>query len=397
MLTTKAIDAALKARPAKGQAVLRDSEVRGLTLVIGRIRATWTIEAMAAGTRKKIVIGDTATHALDEARTAARNLKAALRSQSPAQAAEELRREKARTGTCADRLEEYVDWLRSDGLKPKSITEAESQTRLALASIDMLDRPPSDITEQHLRDIITKASKGTRRARYGYISRFLKWCSARGFVKVRFREIDLEAFEKPRQPKERQRVLSLEEVKQVLAGLRTSNSLDPAFKDLVRFLILVPARRNEAASARARDVNIEGKFLEIAGSATKNGTPHRLPLSNQALDLVKQRMRQPSDLLFPSPRTGDTISGWSKLKAALDRTLPDDFAPWVVHDLRRTFASAMGDAGIDETVTDLILNHKAAATRGGITGVYQKAARWSERVAALDLWDGMIAKIGGVA
>jgi integrase len=391
------IDAALKARPEKGQVVLRDSEVKGLTLVIGRIRATWMLEAMARGVRKKIVIGDTATHALDEARTAAKKLKGSLRSQSPAQAAEEVRRVKGQAGICSDRLKEFVEWLRSEGLKPKSIIEAESQTRLALASIDMLERPPSEITQQHLLDVIAKSTKGARRARYGYLSRFLKWCSSRGFVKVRFRDIDIEDMEKPGQPAERQRALSLDELKQLLAVLRESNSIDPVYKDLLRFLILVPARKNEAANARAKDVKVDDAYLEIVGKKTKNGQPHRFPLAPQALTLVKSRMRAPGDLLFPAPRSGDVITGWTKMKRAIDAGLPEDFEPWVLHDLRRTFVSAMGDTKkVDEVVADLIVNHRAVATRGGVKGVYQKAARWDERVEALQLWDDMIAKIGGV-
>ena len=38
-----------------------------------------------------------------------------------------------------------------------------------------------------------------------------------------------------------------------------------------------------------------------------------------------------------------------------------------------------------ETVVDAVLNHRQAATRGGVLGVYQRAQRWPEQVAAMEL------------
>jgi hypothetical protein len=62
-----------------------------------------------------------------------------------------------------------------------------------------------------------------------------------------------------------------------------------------------------------------------------------------------------------------------------------------LHDLRRSFATALGEAGVTETIADAILNHKQSATRGGVLGVYQRSARWPEQVAAMQRWGRLLA------
>ncbi len=65
---------------------------------------------------------------------------------------------------------------------------------------------------------------------------------------------------------------------------------------------------------------------------------------------------------------------------------------WTWHDFRRSFATALGEAGYPETVADAVLNHRQAATRGGVLGVYQRASRWPEQIRAMDLWGKLLAE-----
>jgi integrase len=66
-------------------------------------------------------------------------------------------------------------------------------------------------------------------------------------------------------------------------------------------------------------------------------------------------------------------------------------AGWTWHDFRRSFATALGEAGIPEAIADAILNHRQSATRGGVLGVYQRASRWPEQVKAMELWGRLLA------
>jgi hypothetical protein len=64
---------------------------------------------------------------------------------------------------------------------------------------------------------------------------------------------------------------------------------------------------------------------------------------------------------------------------------------WTWHDFRRSFATALGEAGVSEAVADAVLNHRQSATRGGVLGVYQRAHRWPEQVKAMEAWSAMLA------
>jgi hypothetical protein len=51
----------------------------------------------------------------------------------------------------------------------------------------------------------------------------------------------------------------------------------------------------------------------------------------------------------------------------------------------------LGERGIPEPVADAVLNHRQAATRGGVLGVYQRAQRWPEQVKAMEAWGAILA------
>jgi hypothetical protein len=67
------------------------------------------------------------------------------------------------------------------------------------------------------------------------------------------------------------------------------------------------------------------------------------------------------------------------------------FEPWVLHDLRRAQATALAEAGFDESVVDRIQNHVATGSRASaVAAVYNKAQKLTERAAALDAWANMV-------
>ena len=85
------------------------------------------------------------------------------------------------------------------------------------------------------------------------------------------------------------------------------------------------------------------------------------------------------------------VDTFTDLKAATERQRTDCATGWTWHDFRRSFATALGEAGIPEAVADAVLNHRQSATRGGVLGVYQRASRWPEQVRAMELWGRLLA------
>ena len=86
--------------------------------------------------------------------------------------------------------------------------------------------------------------------------------------------------------------------------------------------------------------------------------------------------------------------GFNKAKQRLDEKV--DCPPWVLHDLRRTFATRLAALGTPIHVTEKLLNH-VSGTTGGLVGIYQKHLYWEEQVAAVEAWEerlGAIVKAG---
>jgi integrase len=112
----------------------------------------------------------------------------------------------------------------------------------------------------------------------------------------------------------------------------------------------------------------------------KNGQPHELPLSPQAAAILKSR-KPGAGLVFPS-RAGTAHEGWNRIATRIRKRIghADDQA-FTFHDIRRAFVSHLAGR-FDVDLLDQCLSH----TRKGVLGVYQRSARWPERVAALDAW-----------
>jgi integrase len=76
----------------------------------------------------------------------------------------------------------------------------------------------------------------------------------------------------------------------------------------------------------------------------------------------------------------------SRAMAKALRRLGADFTP---HDLRRTFATRLGDLGVMPHVVEKLLGHKME----GVMAVYNRAEFWNERTEAMKLWARTLSKL----
>jgi len=87
------------------------------------------------------------------------------------------------------------------------------------------------------------------------------------------------------------------------------------------------------------------------------------------------------------------FSGWSQTKRRLNQRLGADFAPWTLHDLRRSFVTHLNELGIAEPhIVEAIVNH-VSGVKGGVAGIYNRAAYLPERRKALEAWSGVISSL----
>lgn len=134
-------------------------------------------------------------------------------------------------------------------------------------------------------------------------------------------------------------------------------------RDALAMVLFTGCRSGEVVAAMWRDIDLERAVWTIR--ETKNGEPHDVMLSRQAIDLLKARRALHEVFVFPSPMDGQHIAQKAlglaqyearKEKEGKPRADPIEL-PWTVHDLRRTVATGLAKLGCPRVVQDRILNH----------------------------------------
>ena len=165
-------------------------------------------------------------------------------------------------------------------------------------------------------------------------------------------------------------------------------------------LILVTAQRpGEVCAMERGELDLDSATWTQPASKTKNGVANVVPLSDLAVDLVREacRFSDGSRYVFPS-RRGDKPITTSSISQALRRNLKAlklvdlngmaGAAPRP-HDLRRSAASHMTRLGIPRLVVGKILNH----VDRGVDAVYDRNRYDSEKRRAAEVWEARLLEI----
>ena len=138
----------------------------------------------------------------------------------------------------------------------------------------------------------------------------------------------------------RERFLTKEEITRLMEVLE--NSLNPCLRDIVIFLLLTGARKQEAQRAAWADFDFRRGFWLIP--ETKSGKPRAVPLSDHLVRLLDGLpSRDNSKWLFPNPKTGKPfVTVYHSWNAARKEA---GLAEVRIHDLRHSFASFLVNSG----------------------------------------------------
>lgn len=133
------------------------------------------------------------------------------------------------------------------------------------------------------------------------------------------------------------------------------------------------------------DVDLKKALWNLPAEQTKPGRIHDVPLSAPALELLRSLPRFDGPHVFSTTSGARPISGFSKMRTALDAKTKAIGAAWRLHDLRRTAATHMAKVGVAPHVLSALLNHTPGSTQG-VTSIYNRFRYIEERRAALTLW-----------
>ena len=211
----------------------------------------------------------------------------------------------------------------------------------------------------------------------------------------------------------RKRVLHADETAALLRAARTYGTVtgdtvrqhwhqpQRTIAHLVTLQILLGQRQGELQSMRWESLQTrrDGVVWLLAADETKNGSEHDVPLSRQAVDVLRERAfgrpsaREHPIYVFPN-RAGDgplqrPKRSIASLYAAAGITYGRQGRGAIRHDLRRTCGSGLSELGYSLELIGRVLNHKTVAgtTAKDVTGsIYVHAAHLTERREALQTW-----------
>lgn len=390
-----------------------DNEMQSLTLRIGKKRATWIYAYNPKGTNPasgkrwggaKLVIGDAMAVSLPEARKRVAEAKVQVaggRDPHKEKVAVRLAATAARgiaVITLGDALKEYEKSLLKR--KSPSLAHRRKEAHYAKKAVRLLQADATAVKAFAVNDVrallrLLPDSTSETRHIYGALSRFCGWMIEEEIIFAN----PCEAIPRRKRPKPGASRDNVPTVAELKAVWNAAEKEAPVISDLIKLLLLVPLRRDEAAGLVWSEVHFDEKQLRIRAERMKNRQTHLLPLSKPALTILTERRKASSPtsrrndgLVFPSPESGTVYAGWGRLlgriRKAIGQTGRGRAERFSLHDIRRSFATLLADR-LDESLLDLCLAH-TPASRKGAGGAYQKAQRIPERVAVLDTWARML-------
>ena len=159
---------------------------------------------------------------------------------------------------------------------------------------------------------------------------------------------------------------------------------------IVKLLILTGARRDEVASLRWSEIDLDAAMITLPPERTKNRREQQIPLAPAALAILQAQPHRlqpdgsPRDLVFGTSNRG--FSDWSGAKADLSARLKKPIEDWRLHDVRRSMSTSMHERlGVMPHVVEACLGH-VSGHLAGVAGVYNKASYADLKRIALEKW-----------
>jgi integrase len=388
---------------------IRDAEIKGFALVVTTRRAFWCLFFQPKGINPatggrwgggvRHELGDAFAMSIADARTAALGAKARIRSghdphrEAMASKASAVAERAALPTTFSETIDAYEKAVMarrepSEATRRQHVHYTRKAVRLMRAETLALSR--LDASMIRLMVETAEGSAGERRHVFGALSRFLWWCRKQRLIERNPCD-DFDQSERPKPGKARDHVPSIEELRAVWAAVE-----EEPMRDLIRFLLLTPLRRDEAAGLLWSEVDLDKGRILIGADRMKNDVAHELPLSPRALAILASRKNARDrdkghgktrrvGLVFGSG-ADKPFDGWNRLATRIRSEIGQADTPrdqaFTFHDVRRGFVSLLAERRYDVDLLDQCLSH----TRKGVLGVYQRASRMAERSAAMDAW-----------
>jgi integrase len=347
---------------------------------------------MVRGRRKDIGIGGLSVRSLADARTEAADLRARARKGEDILASKRFAKHKTNMPTFEEAAKivhaEVAPTLKNEHNKVIWLRSLELHVIPVFGkkTVDTVDS--ADILRAVLPIWTTKADMA--RKTLARIRRVMDWATIKGYRNVIAGNMTVPLpnpcagiqVALPKQPKQSNHVaLPFLDLPVFLGKLRTSNA-GLTVKAAIEFTILTAARTSEALLARWEEFDLDAKVWSIPAERMKMDEPHKVPLSNRVVELLREakRIDGTSKLIFPSKDPDEPLSNVTMLRA-LQRM--EGCGGLSMHGFRATFKTwAHEKTKFDSLVIESALAHQV----DGIERHYLRTTFFDQRTKLMEDW-----------
>lgn len=162
----------------------------------------------------------------------------------------------------------------------------------------------------------------------------------------------------------------------------------PTLRLALLFTALTFARPGEVRLADWTEINLDAKVWNIPAERTKMRRSHDVPLSKQALMILKEvRALDPhSRLVFPSIRTNKKALSENAMNSAL-RRMGYKKDEMTAHGFRSSASSILNGRRFDADVIEAQLSH---LDTNKVRRIYNRSDLWDERVELMRKWANIL-------
>jgi len=184
---------------------------------------------------------------------------------------------------------------------------------------------------------------------------------------------------------EHQPAMPWREIPKFVRDKLRSASRNDVTRPMMELLILTAVRSGEIRGMRWSEVDLKAAIWSIPADRMKAKQPHRIPLANRAIEILKKQQGMHEELVFPSPRDKVELSDMvltaflRREKASSDT--PDRVA--TAHGFRSSFRDWCSENGYARDLAERALAHSIS---NKVEAAYHRTDLLDQRRPMMEAW-----------
>ena len=351
----------------------------------------WRYRYRFAGVEKLLALGSFPATSLADARAKRDAARAALEKGIDPSVQKKLDKIAAATqarNTFGAIAEEYIENLRERGAAEATISK--NKWLLQDLASPIANRPIAELTPAELLHLLKLVEKSGRRETARRLRGIMGTVFRYAVVTLRANSDPTFALQGALLPPNTKSRAAITDEKRLGALLRSIDDFNgfPTIRAALQFLALTFARPGEVRGATRNEFNFEKSVWRISAERTKTRKPHDVPLSRQALAVVRDiwPLSEHFTLVFPSIISMKAPLSENTFNSTLRRLGygRDEMSP---HGFRSSASTILNEHGFNPDVIEAALGHQE---QNAIRRAYNRAIYWPERVALMQKWADML-------